>query len=123
MFFGWNTNTHNTKFSSTNPNYLSLNFLNDRKEILNTTIVKSDLGTLNTQSYPLTIFAGNDKGTINYKSSIQLYELKISEGSKVTYHFVPCYRTNDTAIGLYDIMHGVFYTNSGSGSFIKGKNV
>ena len=35
----------------------------------------------------------------------------------------PCYRKADNEVGMYDIKNGVFYTNSGTGSFIKGQDV
>ena len=37
--------------------------------------------------------------------------------------FVPCYRIADGEIGMYDLVNGVFYTNAGSGTFIKGEDV
>ena len=36
---------------------------------------------------------------------------------------VPCYRKSDGKIGMYDLVNGVFYTNSGRGTFIKGEDV
>lgn len=38
-------------------------------------------------------------------------------------NLVPCYRKSDGEIGMYDLVNGVFYTNSGSGTFIKGDDV
>ena len=39
------------------------------------------------------------------------------------YNLVPCYRKSDGEIRMYDLVNGVFYTNSGSGTFIKGEDV
>lgn len=36
---------------------------------------------------------------------------------------IPCYRKADGEIGLYDIVNNVFYTNAGTGTFLKGNNV
>jgi hypothetical protein len=36
---------------------------------------------------------------------------------------IPCYRKSDGTIGMYDIVNEVFYTNDGSGVFLKGENV
>ena len=44
------------------------------------------------------------------------------DGEKIL-HLVPCYRISDDAIGMYDKMNDVFYTNSGSGTFTKGADV
>ncbi len=38
-------------------------------------------------------------------------------------NFIPCYRTLDDEIGLYDVVQGVFYTNNGTGVFAKGSDV
>ena len=58
------------------------------------------------------IFGGNYTGTINYKSSIMLYELKISDNDKIIADFVPVYRRSDSKPGLYDLVNGEFYTNA-----------
>lgn len=33
---------------------------------------------------------------------------------------IPCYRKSDGVIGMYDLVFGVFYQNSGTGEFLKG---
>lgn len=52
-----------------------------------------------------------------------LYEAKILDGNEVIHHYVPCYRKSDEAIGVYDLVDGVFLENSGSGVFAKGEDV
>lgn len=37
--------------------------------------------------------------------------------------FIPCYRKSDNVIGMYDLVNDVFYTNSGTGTFLKGNDV
>jgi len=37
--------------------------------------------------------------------------------------FIPCYRTSDNVIGMYDLVNNQFYTNSWSGTFTKWPNV
>ncbi len=37
--------------------------------------------------------------------------------------FIPCYRKQDGVIGMYDLANDVFYTNAGTGTFLKGANV
>ncbi len=61
-----------------------------------------------------------------YKNSggIKIYSCKIyNQNNVIERDFVPCYRISDNEIGLYDKVNNVFYTNSGSGSFLKGANV
>ena len=59
--------------------------------------------------------------TISY---IKLYFCQIYDSNSILIRdFVPCYRKADGEIGLYDLVNGVFYTNAGTGTFIKGGNV
>lgn len=39
------------------------------------------------------------------------------------FDLVPCYRKADTVIGFYDVVNDVFYTNEGTGTFVKGPDV
>ena len=39
------------------------------------------------------------------------------------FDLVPCYRKSDTVIGFYDVVNSVFYTNQGSGAFVKGPDI
>lgn len=39
------------------------------------------------------------------------------------FDLVPCYRKADDVIGFYDIVNDVFYTNAGTGTFVKGPDV
>jgi len=61
-----------------------------------------------------------------YKNSggIKIYSCKIyNQNNVIERDFVPCYRISDNEIGLYDRVNNVFYTNSGSETFLKGANV
>ena len=137
LYFGWNTTTTASNrpiISNEDINEIKMNYLNDRKHILNNQEIDNNIGTLASNTYPLTIFAGNELGTINYKSSILLYDLIVSEGNIIKYHFIPCHCKTTVinvdgdeypsgTIGLYDLVNGKFYTKSGTGEFIKGPNV
>ncbi|MGM9849805.1 MAG: immunoglobulin-like domain-containing protein [Bacilli bacterium] len=118
VYYGWNTNTHRNN-NVNEINIIKMNYLNDRKSIYNDEVVKDigteQLGSANT--YPITIFAGNNAGTVSYKSKIRLYELKVSKGSEIKYNFVPCMRKSDGKLGLYDLVNNKFYENSGTGTF------
>ena len=73
-------------------------------------------------SSELTIFGLNDGGTVTNKGKVQLYSLKLYDGNDLIRDFVPCYRKSDGTIGLYDLANARFYTNNGSGSFLKGED-
>ena len=51
----------------------------------------------------------------------RLYYLQLFNGDYLIRNFVPAVRNSDNAVGLYDEVYDVFYTNSGTGEFIKGE--
>lgn len=53
----------------------------------------------------------------------RFYFFKLKEGDTLVRNFIPCYRKSDNEIGMYDTVNGVFYTNQGTGTFLKGNNV
>jgi hypothetical protein len=75
-------------------------------------------------------FDGNTGLTIlNYKldryafnGKIKTVYIKDSNGD-FTHNYIPCYRKSDGEIGVYDTETGTFYTNSGTGTLVKGGNV
>lgn len=54
---------------------------------------------------------------------LTIYSWKFYQDDVLIRDFVPCYRKTDGEIGMYDLVNGVFYTNDGTGTFIKGNNV
>lgn len=42
---------------------------------------------------------------------------------EITHNYIPCYRKSDGAIGVYDVVGGTFFTNSGTGNLVKGSDV
>ena len=62
-------------------------------------------------------------GSIADRASIRVYSLKMYENGQIRREFVPCYRKSDNAIGLYDLVTNQFYTNAGTGTFVRGANV
>ena len=55
--------------------------------------------------------------------SARLYSCQIYDNEILIRDFVPCYRKADGAVGLYDLVNNVFYTNAGSGRFAVGSNI
>ena len=74
---------------------------------------------------PLSIFAWatgyNEAALIN--KGCNIYQLTIKENNNVVADFIPCYRKSDGEIGMYDTISKTFYTNSGTGTFLKGDDV
>ena len=72
----------------------------------------------------LYIFADNTVADDGAKSEtglnhsvMRLYSFVITEGGTLKRDFVPCVRLADAVVGLYDMVEGKFYGNSGSGNF------
>lgn len=125
FYLGWNTNmesssrptlTANTKY------IIKTNYKNNRKLIYND-LEFNITEALAENTQPITLFAGNDKGTPSYFASIKLYNFKVTRGNKLIAYFVPCYKNSNNEIGLYDVVNDIFYTNQGTGNFKKGSNI
>lgn len=72
------------------------------------------------QNLNLCLFALNTNGVINAYSSSRIYYLKISENGVLVRNLIPCKRNSDSAIGMLDLKHNVFYENQGTGTFTYG---
>ena len=76
-----------------------------------------------TSKYNLMIMAASESdGSIVGHGKLKLYEFNIYEDGNLIRQYVPCYRTKDNEIGLYETVEGKFYKNAGSGSFTKGND-
>ena len=58
-----------------------------------------------------------------FGSKWQTKEQKWYSGTDLVRHLVPCYRTADGVIGMYDLVTAAFFTNAGGGHLIKGSDV
>ncbi len=87
-------------------------------------------------NYNLTIFGVNYEGGIRTEETdmLKLYSFEIFNNNTAVRNFIPCYSTTivtdvngieraKNTIGLYDTVNGQFYTNQGSGFFLKGNDV
>lgn len=52
--------------------------------------------------------------------SFKCYDCKIFKSGVLVRHFIPAKRNKDNVIGMFDLIEGKFYINSGTGSFIAG---
>lgn len=68
-----------------------------------------------------TITLNNYSGTQFSKSN--WYYVKIFESDTLIRDFIPCYRKADQKPGMYDLVSGTFYINSGTGEFVVGSEV
>lgn len=71
-------------------------------------------------NYNMYILGINTAGSTNNQlGSLKIYNFQIYDNGTLIRDFVPC-KTIEGVVGLYDIVNGAFYTNSGTGSFIAG---
>lgn len=74
--------------------------------------------------YTAVLFARiSNSGTIEENNKSVIYYTKIWDNNILVRHFIPCYRKSDGVIGMYDLVENKFYTNSGTGTFIKGNDI
>lgn len=124
QFFIWvNGNWINVMSGSTGSTYeVTTNFQNWNQQVIinGNTVYSAGASISGTGSYNLAIFSRRGS---NY-AKIKLYEMQVYNSTDTLIrNFVPCYRIADTEIWLYDLENDVFYTNAGSGTFVKGNDV
>ena len=95
-------------------NYLSSSYLDENVGMSAQCTITSD--------YPMLLFAQQEGGRAGYleNSYFRIYECKIWHNGKIIRDFVPCYRKIDNIAGMFDLVNNVFYTNKGTGEFIRG---
>jgi len=91
--------------------------------IINNTTVVPHTYSLSGVGLPLWIFDCNNNNRGEFPFTGRLYSYKIYENTELVHTFMPCYRKSDNTIGLYDTIEGKFYTNAGTGVFLKGDDV
>lgn len=81
-------------------------------------------GNITTTGKYIHLLAADINGTVKgmFKGKLYGFSISKSDGTPIR-NFVPCYRTADGEIGLYDTVEGEFYANAGTGKFTKGSDV
>ena len=82
---------------------------------------------LSTATWHLTgkvlLFAVMQSGAADLHASVRIFSCKLYADGVLIRDFIPCYRKVDGEIGMLDSVNNVFYTNDGTGTFVKGRNV
>ncbi len=115
----YNTNmipTLNTKYN------VKINWFNNNKLDFNNGQNITDNGTNSIVSKGIILFGREYNNSYSYTKA-RIYGCKFSEGTTVIREYIPCYRKSDNKPGLYDLVNDEFYTNQGTGDFIKGDDV
>ena len=86
--------------------------------------VLKDQQTLNVSITDYSMYLmGFHNGGSHQISFLAVYTAKFYINGELVREFIPCYRKSDNEVGLYDIVGNQFYTNQGSGTFLKGADV
>lgn len=132
LSFGKDNNKLRLTFRAVGINYSQLVNENQKLHI----VCSKDGLSVNGQNYTDTLVAGYEIGNKNLEvfsagilagpnpehtqSHLRIYSLEIYNGSELTRSLIPCYRINNSAAGMFDIVQGNFYTNAGTGTFVVG---
>lgn len=69
------------------------------------------------------VFGASTAGVIGLQSEARIFNLQFYDDDVLRIDLIPCYRKLDNEIGMYDLVNGVFYSNEGTGTFLKGENL
>lgn len=72
---------------------------------------------------PMLLGAWSYNATTTRHGEMDLYYSKASVSGVDVFEMIPCYRKSDGVIGVYDTVSKTFFTNAGTGSFIKGADI
>ena len=112
-------NKHNYKFIKNND--LQYSYYYDRN-LIGTSSLQNNVDCV------LAVFTFIDNNGISRTTSTEtfkgrIYKFILYDGITPICNLVPCIRITDNEIGMYDTVEGKFYTNQGTGTFIKGADV
>ena len=126
QIFFWNgANNETTVWATLNNVTLKHKFIfnNIGLKVDNTLYAKQGTLVACTRNFLFFTYVNRTTGNVNLPSKYKLYNGQIYENDVLVRDLVPCYRKSDEEIGLYDLVNDAFYTNAGTGTFIKGPNV
>ena len=90
---------------------------------INVLLPYSNLSFGETNKHIFVFARSSNDGMAERFVEMKLYKFSIKENDVLIKEFIPCYRKSDEEIGLYDTVSKTFYTNAGTGTFLKGADV
>lgn len=78
-----------------------------------------NIGGVSSEKFTLFGKSGEDSTLSSMKLSNAYYK----RNGEYLLNLIPCYRKADQKPGMYDLVSGEFYTNSGTGEFVVGEDV
>ena len=123
LAFGWVGNNVYKIPADLNKHSFNMNL---QSITIDNTVVSTYSSNQASDADTLVVFArriDNSGSSITNLANLKLYKFQIKSNDKFVRDFIPCYRKSDNVVGLYDLVNEVFYTNAGTGEFIKGADV
>lgn len=116
-----------TKYVNLNEE-ITLICINNKATVIQNGVSTEQIGSEKlTTKLPYSMYIGtfNNAGTVDGIGAYAKWEnFKIyDENNNLVMRMIPCYRKSDGEIGMYDLVNNKFYTNRGTGTFIKGPDV
>ena len=126
MFLVWNSNTNEFRsdYFGTNNTMPGIDetsrIVVDKNKNITTigNVSVTNTAATGTCANSVMLFCANNVGNPEYFSTMKLFSCKIYDNGVIARDFKPVTRNGEA--GLYDQVNGVFYGNSGSGSFTAG---
>lgn len=120
-----NPDFNNSGFTFNTPNEYYVNFNRTAQTITSicngNVITKTGLyGNNGTNFY---LFVDRALRFSTFNKTHRMYYFKMIKDGNMYCYLIPCYRKSDNVIGMYDLVNKVFYTNAGSGTFVKGPRI
>lgn len=84
-------------------------------------ITSTDSNTRSSKT--LYLFARYNGTSVSGCSKTRLFSCKLTVNANLIHNYIPAKRNSDSAIGLYDLVSGTFFENSGTGEFIAGAEI
>ena len=111
--------SYNTSSYSKLPTIINRHSLTMQKNVINLDGISYNASYSTFQiNYSFGLFTINNAGTWDSRIPfMRLYSAKLYDNGTLVRNFIPC-RTPNREIGLWDDVNGVFYSNSGTGSFL-----
>lgn len=95
------------------------NIILNNGELIINGVSKGTARIVTTEQYELILFGITNDKNVTYDANLRYYACKIESDGVLIRDFRPCIYKK-TAVGLWDMVEGKFYGNSGTGEFIQG---
>ena len=106
--------------TATPDTYITIEFKSNGELWINGSLSTTLTGNVGFGEATFYVFTGHAE---NLPAAMKLKELIMGDNDEEIRQFVTCYRKADNVIGMYDLVNGEFYTNAGTGTFLKGNDV